>query len=116
MGKKVTTDQIVKMYEKKGCNITSTCAALGITRQTFYNRRRNNKALSDKLDDVDESLLDFAESKLMEHISNDNITALLFFLKTKGKKRGYVEQIDNRLIDNPFEQLMKELDKEESEE
>lgn len=106
---KVTVDQIVKTYEKKGGNVSATCLALNISRQTFYTRKEKSKELRDKLDEIDEALLDFAESKLIQHINDGNLTALLFFLKTKGKKRGYVEQIDNKLVENPFEKLMKEL-------
>jgi len=36
--------------------------------------------------------LDFAESKLHENISKGKEVSTIFFLKTKGKKRGYVER------------------------
>lgn len=88
--RKVTINQIAKTYEKKGGNVSSTCLALNISRQTFYTRKEKSKELRDKLDEIDEALLDFAESKLIQHINEGNLTALLFFLKTKGKKRGYV--------------------------
>lgn len=109
MATRVTNEQIATMYEKKGCNITATCAALNITRKTFYARKSKNKALADKIDACEESLIDFAESKLMEHISDGDVTSLIFFLKTKGKKRGYVERVENDVKVNAFEELMKEL-------
>lgn len=43
------------------------------------------------LDDYDESLGDLAESKLMMAINEGNLTAIIFYLKTKHKGRGYVE-------------------------
>lgn len=43
--------------------------------------------------EADERVLDFAEGKLMEAINAGNITANIFFLKCKGKPRGYTEQI-----------------------
>lgn len=101
--------KIAVAYEKKGGNMAATAAALGITRQALYNWRKENEELDKLLNDVEESILDFTESKLVEKVNEGNLTAIIFLLKTKGKKRGYVEQVDNRLVENPFEKLMKEL-------
>lgn len=101
--------KIAAAYEKKGGNMAATAVALGITRQALYNWRKEDEKLAKILDDIDEGILDFTESKLIEKVNEGNLTAIIFLLKTKGKKRGYVEQVDNRLVENPFEKLMKEL-------
>ncbi len=50
-----------------------------------------------------ESVLDIAESKLIENIQDNDNTAIIFYLKTKGRNRGYVEKYqpddsDNEII------------------
>lgn len=105
--KNIPIEQIVETYEKKGCNITATCAALGISRKTFYEWKEKKKKLSEALEAADESIIDFAESKLIEHIQNDDVQSLIFFLRTKGKKRGYVERTESDVHINKFEELMK---------
>ena len=109
---KVSIKKIVDMYKKKGCNISATCNALNISRQTFYNYRDSNQKLSDQINEADEAILDFAESKLVEHINSGDVTSLIFLLKTKGKNRGYVERTEN-VVSNPFLELMKSCDNED---
>lgn len=113
MAKNIPIEKIVAIYEKKGCNITATCDALGISRKTFYEWKDKKKKLAEGLEAADEAILDFAESKLVEHIQNDDVQALIFFLRTKGKKRGYVEKTESDVNINAFEKLMQECEDEE---
>jgi hypothetical protein len=43
------------------------------------------------IDNENESLLDLAESKLISNIKDRDNTAIIFYLKTRGRKRGYSE-------------------------
>ena len=72
-----------------------------------------NEAFKAEVEAINEASLDYVESKLMTAIHNDNITAIIFYLKTKGKKRGYIETIENQINTNPFQDLMQKLDDEE---
>ena len=65
---------------------------------------------------IEDVALDFAESKLHTRIGSGDTTATIFFLKTKGKKRGYIERSEVQHDIPPavvglehlsFEQLMK---------
>lgn len=105
----ISNDAIVTAYTKKGCNVSATCSALGISRQTFYVRKNSDQSLRERLEEAEESIIDFAESKLVEKIGEGDLTATIFFLKTKGKKRGYVEKYENDVSVNAFEKLMQEL-------
>lgn len=106
---KISNKLIVSTYEKKGCNVSATCVALGIERRTFYNWRQKYPALDEKLKEAEESIIDFTESKLVEKVNDGDITAIIFMLKTRGKRRGYVETVENKVQISPFEELMKSL-------
>jgi len=75
-------------------NISESCKAVQISRQTFYNWIEKDGEFKRKVDEVNESLIDFAETQLMKKIKEGDTTALIFFLKTKGKTRGYSEKPD----------------------
>ena len=113
MAKNIPIEKIIQIYEKKGCNITATCTALGISRKTFYEWKEKKKKLAEGLEAADEAIIDFAESKLVEHINNDDVQALIFFLRTKGKKRGYVEKTESDVNINQFEKLMQDTEDDE---
>ena len=71
---------------------TQAAELLGVSHQAVSERIKNSKALQKIDEELKEELLDFAESKLLKAIKNDASWAICFFLKCKGKKRGYVER------------------------
>lgn len=89
--KKIPFSVVAETYKSNLCNVSLTCDALKINRTTFYNWYNEKDEFRQMIDDSDESMIDFTESKLFQAINDDNLTAIIFFLKTKGKKRGYIE-------------------------
>lgn len=107
--KKIAREKLIETYRRKGCNVSATCSALNINRSTFYDWKKTDPKLAQELADAEEALLDFAESKLMEHINSGDVATLIFFLKTKAKARGYVERTQSEVQVNGFQQMMQEL-------
>mgnify|MGYP003672102083 FL=1 len=83
---------ILEALEKSLGIVTTACKNVGIGRTQFYNWLKEDKEFADKVSDIENVALDFAESQLHKQISNDSTSATIFYLKTKGKKRGYVER------------------------
>lgn len=75
-------------------NISTACAKVGISRQTYYNWRDADPEFASVLLEIRESAIDLGESSLMELVKEKNVPAVIFFLKTIGKNRGYVERIE----------------------
>ena len=78
-------------------NVSKTCEMLGINRSTFYEYYNNDLEFKGKVDDIKNIALDFVEDKLIGKIKEGDIVAILFYLKTQGKKRGYVERQETEL-------------------
>ena len=72
-------------------NVSKACAAANISRQTFYDWMKDSE-FAGQVDEVKEGLLDFAEHQLLSNIKDGKTAEILFYLKTNGKKRGYIER------------------------
>lgn len=75
--------------------VTLACKKADVARCQFYKWCEDDKEFLSQVQSVQDIALDFAESKLFEQIKDNNPTSTIFYLKTKGKKRGYVERIEN---------------------
>jgi hypothetical protein len=62
------------------------------TPATVRNYIARHPRLAEAIRETVERNLDMAESKLIGAINLGNLTAIIFYLKTKGKDRGYVER------------------------
>jgi len=88
----LTIKQIKKGLEANAGFISGAAKSLGVTYQAIHNRINKDKELKDFYDAITESHLDLAESKLLSNIKDGNMTGICFFLKCKGKARGYIEK------------------------
>ena len=79
-------------------NISVACQMVGVSRETYFQYLYKDDRFRKRLDDITEMRLDFVENKLNKLIKAENPTAIIFFLKTKGRERGYIErqEIDAR--------------------
>lgn len=103
-------EMLVALESKKGI-VTDACRSIGLARSTYYDWLQSDPDFKAAVDEIQETAIDYVEGKLFEKISGVNIitgtddkgnqivytqppsdTAIIFYLKTKAKKRGYVER------------------------
>ena len=77
--------------------VTAVATKLGCIPGTVYDYVKRYPALADVLDQARESAIDFVESALMKAIEGGNVTAVIFFLKTQGRSRGYSDRPEENL-------------------
>ena len=96
--RKLTVQQtkMIKALESSYSNVTEAVKIVGISRTTHYDWIDKNVHYKKEVEDLNEGLLDRAENILMDRLSESD-TALIFFLKTRGKKRGYIERTEHEV-------------------
>lgn len=72
--------------------IAEACAAMGVGRTTYYRWYNDDVEFRKQVDVITETQVDYVESKLLQKITAGDTTAIIFYLKTKGKARGYSEK------------------------
>lgn len=105
---------ILEALEQSKGIVTDACKACGIPRSTFYNWLKEDAEFKEAVEEIQEVAIDYVEGKLFQKIDGVTVkgkgsydeetgeppvyeippsdTAIIFYLKTKGKKRGYVER------------------------
>ena len=98
MPKKTNIDilkkQMIEALEKSLGVVTTAVKNVGIHRSTFYNWYNTDEAFKKEVDSISDIAIDFAESQLHKQIQDGNSTSTIFYLKCKGKRRGYVERTE----------------------
>jgi hypothetical protein len=74
--------------------VTTACKSVGIDRSLHYRWMNEDKKYKKAVDDIADIALDFAESKLHNLIDKGDTSANIFYMKTKGKSRGYIEKTE----------------------
>lgn len=88
---------MVEALEKSLGVVTTACKIANVGRSTHYLWMNDDEEYKKAVIDVEDIAIDFAESKLHKQIEKGDTTATIFYLKTKGKKRGYVERTEHEM-------------------
>lgn len=84
--------KLLKALELSHGVVTQACRKAGVSRAQYYRYLEQDEKFREAVDDIQESAIDFVESALFKQIQEGNITGQIFYLKTKGKNRGYIEK------------------------
>ena len=84
--------ELLKALEKSLGVVTTAVKQVGVGRGTFYLWLKQDPEFKKAVGDIEGVALDFVESQLHRQIRDGSTAATIFYLKTKGKSRGYIER------------------------
>jgi len=90
----IKKESLLKALEQSLGVVTVACKKADIPRSTYYKWLNEDSKFAKQVNDIENVALDFAESQLHKQIADKSTAATIFYLKTKGKKRGYIEKIE----------------------
>ena len=86
--------EFLKALKRCSGNVSEASNHVPVDRRTHYLWMDNDPEYAAAVEAIKESLIDRAEGVLHGLIGDGNVPAVLFFLKTQGKKRGYIERTE----------------------
>ncbi len=84
---------LAAIAESKGF-VSTIADSMGCAFTTVYQWQKKNKVIKDAIEDERIRELDFAEGQLHTLMVEKNVAAVIFYLKTQGKARGYIEKTE----------------------
>ena len=77
--------------------ISPALKAASVCRETFNTYYRDDLDFQREVDEIREDAIDFVEKQLFTQIKNGGAAQTIFYLKTKGRSRGYIEQTNTNM-------------------
>ena len=87
---------LLEALEKSLGIVTTACKAANISRDCHYDWLKNDEEYKKRVNEISEIQLDFVENKLIDRINKGDTTAIIFYLNSKGKARGYNRQNEEK--------------------
>lgn len=91
-GPKTTAEEVAKALRESKGFVSVAARRLGVSEITVRNYMARSAECRLAREEAREEMKDYAEGRLFSRIQKDDTTAIIFFLKTQGKDRGYVER------------------------
>ena len=91
---KLAKSKMLEALEKSLGIVTNALKIADISKSQYYEWLKVDEEFKSKVQDVGNTALDFAESKLFSQIKDNNHSSTQFYLKNKGRDRGYGDKLD----------------------
>jgi len=90
---------MLKALESSLGVVTPACKNVDISRETHYRWLKEDAEYKAAVESMTDIALDFAETQLHKQVQQGVPASTIFYLKTKGKSRGYIEkqEVDHHL-------------------
>lgn len=89
-GNQLSVERVEKALRKYNGILSLSAEACGVARTTLYRFIEKHPHLKEVRTEVDENLLDVAESNVVSALSEADMKTTRWYLERKGKDRGYV--------------------------
>jgi len=89
---------MIKALEQSLGIVTAACRTVGIERKTHYLWLEQDPDYAASVAAIQEQALDYVEQQLFKLVQNMETAAIIFYLKTKGKGRGYIERVQTQEV------------------
>ncbi len=90
MANKTKQQAVLQALGKTLGVVAPACKQANVSRTQFYEWCKDADFKA-QVDEITEEALDFVESRAFNLIQEGSVPMTIFYLKTKGKKRGYIE-------------------------
>ena len=90
----VNKKKLIEALEASLGIVTEACEKAQLSRTQHYKWYKEDIKYRYAVDSIENKFIDFAETHLKNQIASGSVQATTFFLRTRGRKRGYAEKQD----------------------
>ena len=88
INRKNKKDLFLEAYRRSFGNVSAACRSVGIkSRTTVYKWMKKYPRFKKRMDEIDQSFVEFVESKLVQKINDGNLNAIKFYLVNRAADR-----------------------------
>jgi len=93
-GTRLTKPKLLQAVAEFKGNLAVIAQNLNVTRQTIYNHIHGDEEIGQAVEAAREAATDFVENSLYAKALRGDTTAMIFWLKCRGRDRGWIEHRD----------------------
>lgn len=107
--KRFPKSRVMELLRISFGNLSATARALGCSRSDLVEAIAASPELQAAVQEARETLVDVAEARLLDLVRKGDVTATAFYLKTKGRNRGWCERWEEEQLRQHLDEVEKAI-------